>query len=131
VSWYTIDLEIRIQGSVVESETTCMWAGPYVLALATTLPSPELAIEIHSSFVGHHGVPTCSTHLTLGPADAGPVISTTTHEDMALDPVINSRQCVYEHWNIVLEQLAALGYTATMLVPRDAFDQLERVEGMT
>jgi hypothetical protein len=128
---HTIPLEVRLEGEAVDSETTCMWAGPHVLVLCTTLPDIDLAIEVSSIFVGHEGVPTCSTHLTLGPSDMGPVISTAQHEHANLDPKINSRQCVYEHWQVVLEYLTALGYEATQHVDEDAFAELARVEGMS
>jgi len=128
---HTISVEVRIEGRAVESETTCMWAGPHVLVLTTALPDPELAIEVSSTFVGHEGVPTCSVHLTLGPSAAAPVISTARHEHGNLDPKINSRRCVYEHWQVVLEYLTALGYEATEHVSEDAFAELARVEGMT
>jgi hypothetical protein len=128
---HTIALEIRLDGEQVESETTCTWADPYVLVLATTLPEFGLAIEVHSTFVGQEGVPTCATHLTLGPVGIGPVVSTAQHEHANLDPKINSRACVYEHWHVVLEHLNALGYDASQHVPDDAFSALARVEGMT
>lgn len=59
----TVTLEVKLNGRKVASETVCMWAGPYVLVIATTLPDPELAVEVHSTFVGHEGVPTLATHL--------------------------------------------------------------------
>ena len=108
-----------------------MWAGPHVLVLCTTLPDTDLAIEVSSTFVGYEGVPTCSTHLTLGRCATGPVISTAWHDPANLDPKINSRQCVYEHWQVVLEYLTSLGYEATQHVREDAFAELARVEGMT
>lgn len=129
-SRHTIEAQIALDGQTFESETTCMWAGPHTLALTTTLPAPELAIEINSTFVGHEGVPTCATHLTLGPLDVKPAISIAQHAHEYLDPKVNSRQCVYEHWSIVLEYLGALGYHPSIDVPHQAFDVLARVEGM-
>lgn len=122
---------MRIDNAPVESETTCMWAGPDVLVLATTLPDAAMAIDVTSTFVGHDGVPTCAVHLTLAAAEVAPVISTAQHEHRNLDPRFNSRQCVYEHWQVVLEYLRSLGYQATGHVAEGAFAELMRVEGMT
>jgi hypothetical protein len=124
----TIALDINLDGRRADSETTCIWAGPYVLVIATVLPEPGLAAEVHSTFVGHSGVPTCATHLALGPVGYAPLTITAEHRHANLDPVVNARQCVYEHAQIVLEILNALGYQAGIDVPDDAFGELERVE---
>lgn len=125
----TIAFAVRLDGRAVESETTYIWAGPYALTLATVLPQSGLAIEIHSTFLGHQGVPTCSTHLTLGPVGLAPLILTAEHEHASLDPALRARDCAYEHAQIVLETLIGLGYAATLDIPDDAFALLERVEG--
>jgi hypothetical protein len=124
----TIALAVTLDGRRVSSETTCMWAGPYVLAIATALPDHELALEIHSVFVGHEGVPTCVTHLTLGPVGHDPVIVPVEHEHANLEPMLKARSCVYEHAEIVLETLKRLDYEVRVDVPDDAFDELERIE---
>jgi len=105
-----------------------MWAGPYVLAIATVLPGPGLAAEVHSSFVGHPGVPTCATHLTLGPVGHAPLTITAEHEHANLDPTIKARECAYEHAQIVLGTLKSLGYEVGIDVPDGAFEELERIE---
>jgi hypothetical protein len=124
----TIALEVILDGRRADSETTCMWAGPYVLVIATVLSEAGLAVEVHSVFVGHEGVPTCATHLTLGPVGHAPVIATVEHERANLDPTIRARECVYEHAEVVLETLKGLRYEAGIAVPDNAFEELERVE---
>jgi len=121
-------LEISLDGRSVESETTCISAGPYVLVIATVLPEAGLAVEVHSTFVGHGGVPTFATHLTLGPAGHAPVTTTAEHDRASLDPTIRARACAYEHAQIVIETLTGLEYSVALDVPDDAFSQLERVE---
>jgi hypothetical protein len=123
-----ITLNIKLDGHDAESETTCAWVGPYVLVIVTVLPESGLAVEVNSTFVGHEGVPTCSTHLTLGPVGHAPFIVTAEHENTSLDPMIRVRECAYEHANAVLEALNGLGYQATADVGEDAFVELERVE---
>jgi hypothetical protein len=124
----TISLAVTLDGSEVSSETTCTWAGPYVLVIATVLPDHGLALEVHSTFVGHEGVPTCATHLTLGPVGCDPVIVPVGHEHASLEPMLRARECAYEHLEIVLETLKRLGYEVGIDVPDDAFAELERVE---
>jgi hypothetical protein len=124
----TIGLAVTLDGRQVSSETTCTWAGPYVLVIATTLPDHGLAIEAHSTFVGHEGVPTCATHLTLGPVGHDPVLFPVEHERASLEPTLKARECAYEHVEIVLETLTRLGYEVGIDVPENAFEELERVE---
>jgi hypothetical protein len=124
----TIALDVTLDGRRADSETTCMWAGPYVLAIATVLPEAGLAVEVLSTFVGHEGVPTCATHLTLGPVGNDPVIVAVEHERANLDPTIKARECVYEHAGVVLETVKRLGYEVGIDVPEHAFEELERVE---
>jgi hypothetical protein len=124
----TIALEIKLDQRPADSETTCIWAGPYVLVIATVLPEHGLAAEVHSTFLGHAGVATCATHLTLGPVGFAPLTIIAEHEHADLDPTINARGCVYEHARIVLEILQGVGYEAGIDVPDDAFGELERIE---
>lgn len=121
-------LVVTLDGRQVVSETTCTWAGPYVLTIATALPDHGLAVEVHSTFVGHEGVPTCATHLTLGPVGRDPMISQVEHDRASLDPTLRARECAYEHVEIVLETLTRLGCEVGIDVPDDAFKELERVE---
>jgi hypothetical protein len=123
-----ITLDIKLDGRETESETTCAWVGPYILGIVTVLPEPGLAVEVNSTFVGHEGVPTCSTHLTLGPVGHAPFIVTAEHEYTSLDPTIRARECAYEHAQAVLESLKGLGYQVGVDVRDDAFVELERVE---
>jgi hypothetical protein len=124
----TIKLAVTLDGRSLASETTCVWAGPYVLTIATTLPDHGLAVELHSTFVGHGGVPTCVTHLTLGPVGHEPVIAQVEHDRASLDPMLRARECAYEHIQVLLETLNSLDYEVAIDVPDDAFENLERIE---
>lgn len=123
-----VPLRVVLDGRQAASETVCMWAGAYALTIATTLPDHGLALEVHSTFVGHQGVPTCVTHLTLGPVEHDPTIVQVDHPHASLDPVLRVRECAYEHAQIVLAALKQLGYEVAIEVPDDAFEDLERVE---
>ena len=124
----SIKLLVALDARPVSSETTCVWVGPYVLTVSTVLPDPGLAVEVHSSFVGHAGVPVCVTHLTLGPVGHEPTITQVEHEHASLDPTLKARECAYEHIQIVLETLKRLGHQVAIDVPNDAFRELERIE---
>ena len=123
-----VPLRVTLDGRQVDSETICIWAGAYALTIATTLPDHGLALEVHSTFVGHQGVPTCVTHLTLGPIDHDPTIAQVEHPHTSLDPMFRARECAYEHVQIVLQTLKQLGYEVAVDVPDGAFEELERVE---
>jgi hypothetical protein len=124
----TIPLVFALNGRKVASETTCVWAGPYVLTISTVLPDHGLAAEVHSTFVGHQGVPTYVTHLTIGPVDHDPTVVQDEHAHARLDPMLKARDCAYEHVQFVLSTLQQLGYDAAIDVPDAAFADMERVE---
>jgi hypothetical protein len=120
-----IDLELRLDGQPVESETTCTWAGAYVLVVHTVIPRADLALELHSTFVGHPGVETHVDHLVLGPPGRAPELSSADHDE--LDPMLSPRGCVYEHAGRLIEVLDELGYRGAVDVPGErAFAGLER-----
>jgi hypothetical protein len=123
-----IDLTATIDAQPVVSETTCTWAGAHVLTIHTVIPRPDLALELHSTFVGHPGVRTQVIHLRLGPPGHEPEITSTGADDAQLEPTYAPRACAYEHAQRLIEILRALGYRAGVDVPSDsAFDALERV----
>ena len=125
-----IDLEVRVDGNAVGSETTCTWAGAYVLTVHTAIPRPDLALELHSTFVGHPGVQTHVVHLILGPPGRAPELTSSDHD--GLDPMLSPRGCVYEHAQVLIELLDDVGHRAAVKVPGEhAFAQLEQVAPRT
>jgi hypothetical protein len=123
-----VAFEIKLDGLQADSETSCAWVGPNLLTVVTMLPEADLAVEVHSTFVGHAGVPTCATHLVLGPVGYAPTTITAEHEHASLDRAGDARQFVYEHAQILIEILGDLGYTLGIDVPENAFAELERLE---
>ena len=123
-----IALEIHLDGSRADSETRCAWVEPYVLVVVTTVPHPDLAVEIYSTFVANAGAPTCATHLILGSLDYLPMITNSEDEHADLEAVDNARKCVYEHAQVVIEALSGFGREPRIGVPDDAFVELEQVE---
>jgi hypothetical protein len=91
-------------------------------------PRADLALELHSTFVGHPGVATHVVHLTLGPPGREPTLTSADHDEDDLDPTYAPRACAYEHVQQLIEVLSGLGYRAVVDVPGErAFEGLERV----
>src|SRR5437660_6941528 len=106
-----------IDGERAASETTCSWAGAHVLTVHTAVPRADLALELHSTFVGHSGVDTHVVHLRLGPPGQAPAITSSDHDESDLDPTHAPRACAYEHAQHLIEILSDLGYRASVNVP--------------
>ncbi|MHB8695211.1 MAG: hypothetical protein ACYDHH_28605 [Solirubrobacteraceae bacterium] len=122
-----IDFELRIDGEPTLSETTCTWAGAHVLTIHTVVPRGDLALELHSTFVGHPGVPTHVVHLRLGPPGREPSIVAAEMGNPQVEPTYAPRACGYEHAQRLIEVLADLGHGVAVNVPGDAaFAALER-----
>lgn len=123
-----IDLDVAIDGESTASETTCTWAGAHVLTVHTVIPRADLAFELHSTFVGHPGVPTHVVHLMLGPPGRGPTVTAADHDGSDLDPTYAPRACAYEHAQHLIGALLELGYRAAINVGGEhAFQGLEGI----
>jgi hypothetical protein len=119
---------IVVDGIPAESETTCTWAGAHVLTVHTAIPRADLALELHSTFIGHSGVQTHVVHLTLGPPGHEATITAADHDEDHLDPTYAPRACAYEHAQHLIEVLGRLGSRASVNVPGErAFNGLERI----
>ncbi len=123
-----IDLEVRLGGARVTSETTAICAGPDVVSIVTVLPDHGVLFELTSTFIGHQGVDTHVAHLVLGPHGEDPKIETEDHPHERLDPTYDPRGCAYAHIHTLMEHLARLGYEAAIDVPDGAFEDLEHIE---
>jgi hypothetical protein len=123
-----IHLDLTIGGAPAYSETTYTWAGAHVLTLHTVIPRPDLALELHSTFVGHPGLRTHVVHLRLGPAGHEPLLASADLDDAQLEPTYAPRACAYEHAQRLIAVLSDLGHCAAVNVPGEsAFDSLERI----
>jgi hypothetical protein len=56
---------VSIGADVQRASTQLGYAGAYSVTLSTTLP--ELALELHSTYLGHAQTPTSTAHLVLAP----------------------------------------------------------------
>jgi hypothetical protein len=110
-----IDLELWIDGEPTLSETTCTWAGARVLTIHTVVPRGDLALELHSTFVGHPGVPTHVVHLRLGPRGCEASIAAAEVSDPQVEPTYAAWAYAYEHAQRLVEVLTALGHGVTLV----------------
>lgn len=126
-----IDLQITLAGRNAPSETHFTRAGAWVLTIATTLPGPEgPVVELHSTYTGHPGLRTRSTHLQLGPASQHADVLSVEHRDDARAEdclvLFRPRELAYDHAHRLLELLQQLGELASVEIPEHAFGALER-----
>jgi hypothetical protein len=104
-----LPITFTLDGEPVESVTHLLRAGPYVLVINTVMPQRGLAVELHSTFVGHGAVRTQATHLLLGPV--GQPAHVVAREDALsiVDPVNRPDSCVYAHCHELIALLAERG----------------------
>jgi hypothetical protein len=107
----------------VDGEThiaTTRWTQPsaHVLTAHTVIPQPPLAIEIHSTFVGHDSTPVHATHLLLGPIGADYAIDTKPLDSTWYHPGSHARACLDEHFVQIVDLLLRAGYDARLDTPR-------------
>ena len=124
-----IPLRIKLDGRPVRSETVYAQAGAYALTVITTLPGADLPVELHSTYVGHPGAPTRTTHLHLSRETHPPRLETAEHAEQDICVVFTPRNAVYDHAHELLLYLQELGRVAAVHVPDDAFATLEAVQG--
>jgi len=117
------DPEIRVDGTSVPASTHLVHAGAYQLTLSTVVPG--LALELHSSYLGHPAGDAAVSHLELAP-ETGP------HTQIELRPgsdllVAERRACLYDHLARLRELLAARrgGGEVTIEIPDGALDLVE------
>ena len=102
-------IAFTLDGEPVESTTLLVRVGPYVLVLQTVMPQSGLALELHSTFVGHNGVSTHANHLLLGPVGHPPRVIARDDDWRVIDPVSRPDSCVYAHCHELIGLLAERG----------------------
>ncbi|HEX8745182.1 MAG TPA: hypothetical protein VF712_18800 [Thermoleophilaceae bacterium] len=102
-----LDCPIQLDGRTARSETLLADAGPYSLCLSTTLP--DVAIALHSSYLGHgQAADTHVSHLLLRGGDAEIEARTVPHPEL---PVAYARRrCLYDHLQRLQDLLEAEGF---------------------
>lgn len=106
---HRLPITFMLDDEPVESITHLVRSGLYVLVLQTVMPQRGLAVELHSTFVGHSAVRTRATHLLLGPVARPPRVITRDDASGILDPVNRPDSCVYAHCHELIGLLAERG----------------------
>lgn len=101
-----LSITFRLDDEPVESVTHLVRSGPYVLVLQTVMPQRGLAVELHSTFVGHNTVRTHATHLLLGPVGRPPRLIARDDASGIIDPLSRPDSCVYAHCHELIGLLA-------------------------
>ena len=101
------------------------YAGAVVVVLFGCVP--ELGLELHSTYVGHPGVETRVTHLTLG--GGGPQRAATeavARPDGELPVVFARRRCLFHHLQRLQDELAGIGHQTGIEVDDASVSELEQ-----
>lgn len=112
------DPRLAVDGRALPCTTRLAHAGAYQLTIWTTVP--ELAAELHSSYVGHPDGDTAVAHLQLRPGE--PPRTLTAERPGAELPVREARRlCLYDHLAELRELVTdATGLPAGVEVPDQA-----------
>ncbi len=95
------DPELRIDGRRVAVACYLAYAGAYQLTLISVIT--DLALELHSSYLGHpDAAQTVAAHLELKPA-AAPETSTELHFAGELAVADDRQRCLYDHLALLAE----------------------------
>jgi hypothetical protein len=95
--------ELRVAGERVPCSSHLAYAGGYQLTLSTVVP--ELAVELHSSYLGHPDGETAVSHLQLRPGE--PPATVAELQPGGSMPVREARRlCLYDHLAALQELVA-------------------------
>jgi hypothetical protein len=126
-----LPFDVLLNGARVPSSTVAHRAGANVLSLATTLPSPNLALTLQSTYCGARGTQTRVLHLQQGPPGTRASIEDAAFDDAAPHAcmvIYRPRDCGYDHAARLMSWLNDLGYKASLNLDDHAFERLEAVE---
>lgn len=118
-------LPIDLDGRRAHSSTYIARNGAYVLSISTLLPDRGLAVELHSTYVGHPVSETMSTHLFVAADLPAPQTIGDVHDVGELDVVDAPRACLYDHALRLQELLRSLGHEARIHIGADAIAATE------
>jgi hypothetical protein len=117
------DPRLSVHGRRVACTTRIAYAGAYQLTVWTIVP--ELAAELHSSYLGHPDGDTAVTHLQLRPEE--PPLTLISERPGAELPVREARRlCLYDHLAELRRLVSeATGLPAGVEVPEHALELVD------
>ena len=120
-----LDMALVLDGRAVASETRYAEAGAYVLVLSSSVA--ELGVELHSTYVGHPGIETRVTHLTLGgDGPQGAATEAVARPGGELPVVFARRRCLFDHLQRLQDELSGIGHQAGIEVDDASVTELEQ-----
>jgi hypothetical protein len=120
-----LSVDLVLDNRATASETRYAEVGAYVLVLSSCVP--DLGLELHSTYVGHPGVETRVTHLTLG--GGGPrraANEAVARPDGELPVVFARRRCLFDHLQRLQDLLAGIGHQAGIEIDDASVSELEQ-----
>jgi hypothetical protein len=114
---------LTVDGRPLDCSTGLAYAGAYQLTLSTVVPA--LAVELHSSYLGHPDGETAVSHLQLRPGE--PPATVAELEPGRSLPVREGRRlCLYDHLAVLRELVAdEAGARVSVEVAERAFDLVD------
>ena len=114
---------LTVDGRLLGCTTSLAYAGAYQLTLSTVVP--ELAVELHSSYLGHPDGETAVSHLQLRPGER-PTTVAELEPGRSL-PVREARRlCLYDHLAVLRE--VVVDATGGAVAPDVADEALQLVD---
>jgi hypothetical protein len=117
------DPRLAVDGRPLACTTTLAYAGAYQLTIWTIVP--ELAVELHSSYLGHPDGKTAAAHLQLQPGS--PPLTVASEQAGAELPVREARRlCLYDHLAMLRQFVSgATGQTVAVDVADRALELVD------
>jgi hypothetical protein len=117
------DSRLAVDGRQLGCSTRLGYAGAYQLTIWTIVP--ELAAEVHSSYLGHPDGDTLVAHLELRPGEP-PRTVTAEHPGAGLPVREVRRLCLYDHLAVLRSVVAdATGKDTTVDVADQALELVD------
>jgi hypothetical protein len=104
-----LPVPLMLNGAPVESETSMVDAGAWIVCFATTIADPRAPIELYSTYMGARGATTRALHLRCGPRKGEARSEAAEHAADAL-PVWHAQdRLLVDHLHVVVDHATELG----------------------
>jgi hypothetical protein len=127
----TLPIALTLDGQPIAAETLARPAGAHVLTLSTTIDRADLALTLHSTYMGAPGAPTHVLRLQLGPAGRPASIDRHTfadHDHPELSMVTyRPGDCAADHALALIDRLKQLGHRLQIELGDDTIAALQAI----
>ena len=105
-----LTIALTLDGDAVSSDTRYTAVGAAIVVVQTTIPRPDVAVSLHSTYSGHPGIETTATHLWLA-RHRTPTATTEHHDDEHLGLWGPRTPLVLDHLLVLQTRLAEAGHS--------------------